>query len=77
MDGLFASSEMRPPNVGANRHWVRQAQYRRELEDMTDRTPEGRGLALANIGGRGPVAREPRDPGKLAIRIKPSFLRDI
>jgi hypothetical protein len=74
LDSLFDSSRTTRPRVGANRHWPRLLQYLRELEEATDWSPEGRGVRLANIGGRGPVAREPRDPGLLSLIIDPDYL---
>lgn len=74
LDDLFDGSTKRRPNVGSNRHWPRLLQYLRELEEQTDWSPDGRGIRLANIGGRGPVAREPRDPGLLRLIIDPDHL---
>jgi hypothetical protein len=37
-------------------------------------SPDGRGLRLANAGGRGPVAREPQDPSLLTAVIDPDYL---
>jgi len=31
-------------------------------------------IRLANIGGRGPVARQPRDPASLSIIIEPDHI---
>jgi len=74
LDRLFDESRTRRPRVGPNRHWSRLLQYLRELEEATDWSPDGRGFRLANIGGRGPVAREPRDPGLLSAIIDPEYL---
>ena len=74
LDVLFADTRTRRPRVGPNRHWPRLLQYIRELEDDTDWSPEGRGVRLANAGGRGPVARQPKDPGLLSILIDPDYL---
>jgi hypothetical protein len=74
LDALFADSVTRRPRVGANRHWRRLFQYLRELEDETDWSPAGRGIHLMNAGGGGKVSPRQRDPGKLAVRIDPSYL---
>lgn len=74
LDVLFDDTRTRRPRVGPNRHWPRLLQYLRELEEDTDWSPEGRGVRLANAGGRGPVARQPRDPGLLSIVIDPDYL---
>jgi len=70
----FAGAKTRRPRAGPNRHWPRLLQYLRELEEETDWRPAGRGVRLMNSGGGGPVAREPGDPGVLAIRIDPDYL---
>lgn len=74
LDALFDDARTRRPRVGPNRHWPRLLQYLRELEEDTDWSPEGRGVRLANAGGRGPVARQPKDPSLLSIIIDPDFL---
>ena len=74
LDTLFDASTTRRPRVGANRHWRRLLQYLRELEQETDWSPDGRGVRLANRGGRGPVALEPRDPGLLRLIIDVGFI---
>ncbi len=74
LDALFDGAGTRRPRVGSNRHWPRLLQYLRELEEDTDWSPDGRGIRLANAGGRGPVARQPWDPGRLSIVIDPNFL---
>ncbi|HEY7810965.1 MAG TPA: hypothetical protein VIA98_11345 [Allosphingosinicella sp.] len=74
LDLLFGDSRTRRPRVGPNRHWPRLLQYLRELEEATDWSPDGRGMRLVNIGGRGPVAREPRDPALLAVIVEPDYL---
>jgi hypothetical protein len=74
LDSLFDDTKTRRPRVGANRHWPRLLQYLRELEEETDWSPDGQGIRLANIGGRGPVARLPRDPASLSIIIKPDYI---
>ena len=74
LDELYAGIDVRRPNVGANRHWPRLLQYLRELEEETDWSPDGRGFRLANAGGRGPVAHEPTDPGRLSVVIDPGYL---
>ena len=71
---LFSEEEVRRPNVGANRHWPRLLQYLRELEFETDYSPDGRGVRIANIGGRGPVAQSTPDPSRLSLIIEPAFL---
>lgn len=74
LDAVFEDSGARRPRVGANRHWPRLRQYLRELEADTDWSPHGRGVRLANIGGRGPVARDPRDPALLGLVIDTDYL---
>jgi hypothetical protein len=74
LDVLFDDARTRRPRVGSNRHWPRLLQYLRELEEDTDWSPDGRGVRLANAGGRGPVARQPQDPGLLSILIDPDYL---
>lgn len=74
LDALFDDARTRRPRVGPNRHWPRLLQYLRELEEDTDWSPEGRGVRLTNAGGRGPVARQPRDPSLLSILIDPDYL---
>lgn len=74
LDKLFGGTKTRRPRIGANRHWPRLLQYLRELEEETDWSPDGRGIRLANIGGRGPVARHPRDPTSLSAIIEPDYL---
>lgn len=74
LDILFDGTKIRRPRVGANRHWHRLLQYLRELEEETDWSPDGRGIRLANVGGRGPVARHPRDPTLLSIIVKPDYI---
>ena len=74
LDALFDDARTRRPRVGPNRHWPRLLQYLRELEEDTDWSPQGRGVRLANAGGRGPVARQPRDPSLLSIVIDPDYL---
>lgn len=74
LDVLFDDTRTRRPRVGPNRHWPRLLQYLRELEEDTDWSPEGRGVRLANAGGRGPVARQPQDPRLLSIVIDPDYL---
>ncbi|MFG1182947.1 TroA family protein [Xanthobacter versatilis] len=74
LDELFTERTIRRPNVGANRHWPRLRQYIREIEDETNWLPDGQGVRLVNKGGRGPVAREPRDPGRLSVIIDPDYL---
>lgn len=74
LDVLFDDTRTRRPRVGPNRHWPRLLQYLRELEEDAYWSPEGRGVRLANAGGRGPVARQPRDPGLLSILIDPDYL---
>lgn len=74
LNALFNPNKTRTPRVGSNRHWPRLLQYVRELEDETDWSPDGQGVRLSNAGGRGPVAREPKDPGKLSVIIDPDYL---
>jgi hypothetical protein len=74
LDALFKGETTRRPRIGANRHWPRLLQYLRELQEETDWRPDGRGMAIVNSGGRGPVARNPRDPALLAIRIDADYL---
>jgi len=73
LDNVFPGAKTRRPRVGANRHWRRLWQYLRELEDETTGSA-GKGIHLMNVGGRGPVAREPSDPALLAVRIDPNYL---
>lgn len=73
LDALFTGSDRRRPRVGENRHWPRLLQYLRELEAATDWSPDGRGIRLANAGGRGPVAKDPRDPARLDLIIDPDY----
>ena len=73
LDELFADAKTRRPRVGPNRHWPRLLQYLREIEEETDWTPDGRGIRLANKGGRGPIARDPQNPNLLSIIIDPEF----
>lgn len=74
LDALFDDTGTRRPRVGPNRHWPRLRQYLRELEADTDWSPHGRGLRLANIGGKGPVARVPGDPTALVLVINTDYL---
>lgn len=74
LDKLFDHSTTRRPRVAANRHWPRLLQYLRELEEATDWSPDGRGMRLANVGGRGPVAHDPRDPSRLSVVVDPDYL---
>lgn len=74
LDALFDSAQTRRPRVGCNRHWPRLLQYLRELEEETDWSPDGRGVRIVNISRRGPVARDPRDPGRLGLIIDPDYL---
>lgn len=74
LDTVFAGDKTRRPRVGANRHWPRLLQYRREVEEETDWSPAGRGLRLMNAGGGGAVARVPSDPATLAVRVDPDYL---
>lgn len=74
LDAAFSDARTRRPRAGPNRHWPRLLQYLREIEEETDWSPDGRGIRLANIGGRGPVARDPRDPGLLSVVINPDYL---
>lgn len=74
LDQLFTDPRVRRPRPGANRHWPRLLQYLRELEAQTDWSPRGRGVRLANAGGRGRVAREPGDPGSLSLIVDLSFI---
>jgi hypothetical protein len=74
LDVLFSEAQTRRPRVGRNRHWPRLRQYLREIEEATDWSPDGRGMRLSNLGGRGPVALEPRDPGLLSVIIDPEYL---
>ena len=73
-DGLFDTAQIRRPRVGPNRHWPRMLQYLRELETETDQSPDGRGVRLSNLGGRGPVAQMPKDPTLLSVTIDPDYL---
>lgn len=74
LDEVFQDSGTRRPRIGPNRHWPRLRQYLRELESDTDWSPHGRGLRLANIGGRGRVASQPHDPSLLGLVIDTDYL---
>lgn len=73
LDEIFEDRRQKQARVGANRHWPRLLLYLREIEDETDWGDNNRGLRLINASGRGPVAAEPEDPLRLAIRIDTNF----
>lgn len=73
LDEIFEDRRQKQARVGANRHWPRLLLYLREIEDETDWGDNNRGLRLINASGRGPVAAEPEDPLRLAIRVDTNF----